>query len=473
MTMYRRLTSNHALDFALYLSGKYKKELIVFEPLRSDYDHSSERLHKFIIEGMCDNCESAEKIGISYWPYIETPDQPAAGLMKRLSSDACAIVTDDYPCFIIPEQISAISGKVDCRMIAVDSNCFIPLSLYGSFASAARILRPRIHKEFSNAFLFQARKKILKKDLISVNQPAKPPFTLFGGTLEEIEHILKKVRFRKNIKPAPGIRGGSKEAKKIFSAFVSKKLKGYSDKRNNPAPPEITPVSGMSPYLHFGHISVEEIVPEVLNFDSKKGWSPDDLNESFRGKNEGFFHKNPSVNSFLDEILTWRDIGYLMFWEKKESGKDLAILPDWLKRNNEKHRKDKRDYLYSQEVLEEGKTHDEVWNSAQKELIHTGRIHNYMRMLWGKKVIEWTRDVEEAFRILEELNNKYAYDGRDPNSYTGILWCFGLFDRPWFPERNIFGSIRYMSSDSTKKKFKIADYLDYVADISGEKKSLF
>lgn len=154
-----------------------------------------------------------------------------------------------------------------------------------------------------------------------------------------------------------------------------------------------------------------------------------------------------------------------MFWKKPSFRKDLSILPDWIQKNLDFHKNDVRPYIYTKEQLENSKTHDVIWNSAQKELVLSGCMQNYLRMLWGKKVIEWSPDYQTAFEILEEFNNKYAYDGRDPNSYNGILWCFGLFDRPWFPERNVFGNIRIMSSDSTKKKFKLQTYLDYVQSL--------
>jgi drug/metabolite transporter (DMT)-like permease len=166
-------------------------------------------------------------------------------------------------------------------------------------------------------------------------------------------------------------------------------------------------------------------------------------------------------------------LAFLLFWPKKEFNKDLRILPEWIQKILIKHATDKRDYLYTRKELEAAKTHDPLWNAAQKELIITGRMHNYMRMLWGKKVIEWSKTYKEAFDTLEEFNNKYAYDGKNPNSYTGILWCFGLFDRPWFPERNVHGNLRYMSSDSTKKKFRMMEYLEYAAKLEGKKESLF
>jgi deoxyribodipyrimidine photo-lyase len=179
------------------------------------------------------------------------------------------------------------------------------------------------------------------------------------------------------------------------------------------------------------------------------------------------------VNSFLDELLTWRDIGFLLFHKNPSFNKDISILPEWIKTNLKKHSKDKRSFIYTKEQFENCSTHDNLWNSAQKELMITGRMHNYMRMLWGKKVIEWTPSYEEAFLILEDFNNKYAYDGRNPNSYSGILWCFGLFDRPWFPERPVFGNLRFMSSDSTMKKFKMTGYLQYISSLEGNKETLF
>jgi deoxyribodipyrimidine photo-lyase len=139
-----------------------------------------------------------------------------------------------------------------------------------------------------------------------------------------------------------------------------------------------------------------------------------------------------------------------------------VVLPEWARETLRTHANDKREFLYSLEEFEAAATHDELWNAAQTELVATGRMHNYLRMLWAKKVLEWTATPAEAYRVLEHLNNKYAIDGRDPNSYTGILWCFGLFDRPWPPERRVFGTIRYMSSENTARKFKLNGYYEYV-----------
>jgi deoxyribodipyrimidine photo-lyase len=253
--------------------------------------------------------------------------------------------------------------------------------------------------------------------------------------------------------------------------FIEKKLLYYGEGRSIPQSPELSPSSGLSAYLHFGYISIDEIVIRVLSSVEKQKWAPDLLNVKDKGKKHGYFHSNTSVCDFLDELLTWRDIGYLMFFLNPGFRKDLSILPDWVKKNNLAHEKDKREYLYTKEELRHAQTHDKLWNLAQKEIVTTGKMHNYMRMLWGKKVMEWTKNFQEAFEILEDFNNLYALDGRNPNSYTGILWCFGLFDRPWFPERNIFGTIRYMSTDSAMRKFDMKGYLRYLESLNEE--SLF
>jgi len=140
-------------------------------------------------------------------------------------------------------------------------------------------------------------------------------------------------------------------------------------------------------------------------------------------------------------------------------------MPAWARTTLDRHAKDRREYVYDLDAFDRAETHDPLWNAAQRQLTREGRLHNYLRMLWGKKVLEWSRTPAEAYATLVHLNNKYALDGRDPNSYTGILWCFGLFDRPWAPERPVLGVLRYMSSENTARKFKLGPYYDYVASL--------
>ena len=187
------------------------------------------------------------------------------------------------------------------------------------------------------------------------------------------------------------------------------------------------------------------------------GWELGEMKPN-GGKRSGFFGGNSSIESFLDELITWREVGFHYAHHRPDYDK-FESLPDWVMETMDEHRDDEREVVYSLEQFENAQTHDELWNAAQRQLREEGIIHNYLRMLWGKKVIEWSPDYRTALETLIHLNNKYALDGRDPNSYSGIFWCFGRFDRAW-QERPVFGKLRYMTSDSTRKKVKLNQYLD-------------
>ena len=176
------------------------------------------------------------------------------------------------------------------------------------------------------------------------------------------------------------------------------------------------------------------------------------------GSREGWWGAAPEVESFLDELITWREVGYNMC-ALTDNFDQYESLPEWARTTLEQHAGDPREYIYTLEEFESAATHDELWNAAQNQLVREGRIHNYLRMLWGKKIFEWSPSAPEALDVLIELNNKYALDGRNPNSYSGIFWCLGRYDRAWGPERPVYGKIRYMSSDNTARKVKVKDYV--------------
>ena len=190
-----------------------------------------------------------------------------------------------------------------------------------------------------------------------------------------------------------------------------------------------------------------------------RGWSPDRISDRVTGSRTGWWGIDPNAESFLDELVTWRELGF-HFTAKQPNYDRFESLPSFARETLDEHRGDPRPHLYGLEALENAGTHDEIWNAAQRELVHTGRMHNYLRMLWGKKVLEWSSSPEGAIEALIHLNNKYALDGRNPNSYSGIFWCLGRFDRAWGPERPIFGKVRYMSSDSTRRKLRLSGYLE-------------
>ncbi|MCA9161052.1 MAG: deoxyribodipyrimidine photolyase, partial [Planctomycetales bacterium] len=256
----------------------------------------------------------------------------------------------------------------------------------------------------------------------------------------------------------PGaLRGGAATAAQLLEQFVEQRLADYDSARNEP---DELGSSELSPHLHFGHIGPHEVFFEVMQ---AANWNPSKLNRP-NGKVNGFWGVGENAEAYLDQLCTWREIGFNMCW--REPNYDaFESLPAWALKTIEEHSRDKRPIVYSLAEFEQARTHDCIWNAAQRQLVREGRIHNYMRMLWGKKILQWSRSATEALEVMIELNNKYALDGRDPNSYSGIFWVLGRYDRAWGPEREIFGKLRYMTSENTAKKHALNKYLQRFAPV--------
>jgi deoxyribodipyrimidine photo-lyase len=456
MQAYRRFERNHALEYAARCAGELGKPLVVYEGLRLDYPWASARLHGFVLEGMAGNVKEAVRLGLHYWPFVETPRTPAQGLLTRLSARAALVVTDDFPCFIVPGQSQALAQRVEVPAFAVDSNGLVPLSLLGAPVATAAHLRPRLHKAFAEAWAHRTPQTLSLPR--AATKPLDAPFELWRPP-SDLDAFLQSLPIDASVRPVASTPGGRASARAQLAGFVTQRLRGYAGHRSEPASPTDGHASGLSPYLHFGHIGIEEVAEAVLGPE----YSADELRVHNGGKREGYFGDDADVNGFLDEALTWRDVGFHWHWTRRKDADSLgAALPPWAFATLQKHASDTRAFVYTPEQWEAAATHDPLWNAAQRELVTTGTLHNYLRMLWGKKVLEWSRTPEEAYSTLVHLNNKYALDGRDPNSWSGILWCFGLFDRPWAPERNALGVLRYMSSANTARKFRLGRYFDYV-----------
>lgn len=488
----RRLHANHALDTAVAWAAHLKAPLVIYEGLKRNYPWANARHHAFVLQGMRDNAAAARRLGLTYWPFVETPDYPGRGLVRRLAADAAMVVTDDYPAYIVPAHLEALASTIEAPLLAVDSNGIVPLQQLGPLPGAAAHLRPRWHRRFAESWQQRA---CSEPDLPAcVCRSVDPPFPLWN-TERDILSSLAELGIDCSVPPVPSTLGGTTAGRARLRRFLTYGLPRYADQRNVPTDPESGASSGLSPYLRWGHLSVQEIVEAVLGPD----WSVKELDSSAIGRREGFFCRDANINAFLDELLIWRDVGYVWHrflreqllqgqpggtiswhdgptlpqfhfarWDFSAPQQDqlALVLPRWAYATLQQHAADPRPHRYPLAQFEAADTHDPLWNAAQEELLHSGRIHNYLRMLWGKKVLEWSFSPQEAYRILEHLNNKYALDGRDPNSYTGILWCFGLFDRPWGPERPIFGTVRYMSSESTARKFSLQGYHDYVTRLA-------
>lgn len=450
----RRLSYNFALDRAIEHARQLRKPLLILEALRCSYQWASDRLHAFVLNGMAHNEETCATQGVRYLPYVETAPGAGSGLLAALAADACVVVTDEYPCFFLPRMVAAAAKKLSVRLEAVDSNGLLPLrAAQQSFPTAyafRRFLQKNLPLHLSE---FPAAAPLATYDLplarlskhISQRWPAAS-----SALLEADATALWQLPIDHQVQPA--IPGGHFHARKCLETFLDLKLGRYLEDRNEP---DCHAASGLSPYLHFGHLSVHEVLAGLAR---REKWKPEKLALRVTGKREGWWNMSPSAESFLDELVTWRELGY-NFCSRRNDYDRFESLPDWAQKTLEKHGRDERESVYTLEQFESAVTHDELWNAAQMQLVREGRIHNYLRMLWGKKILEGSRSPREALQVMIHLNNKYAVDGRDPNSYSGIFWCLGRFDRPWAPERPIFGVVRYMSSQNTARKFSVKNYL--------------
>jgi deoxyribodipyrimidine photo-lyase len=253
--------------------------------------------------------------------------------------------------------------------------------------------------------------------------------------------------------------GGASAADAALRDFLVRKLRRYTMDANQP---DADARSHLSLYLHFGHISVHKVFRSIAR---EEDWSPAGLSDRASGAREGWWKMSAPSEAFLDELVTWRELGYNMSFLRNDHDK-YESLPKWAQATLAKHSGDRRAHIYTLIEFEAAQTHDSLWNAAQRQLVREGRIHNYLRMLWGKKILEWTENPQQALEVMIELNNKYAVDGRDPNSYSGIFWVLGRYDRPWGPERPIFGTVRYLSSKNTRRKLRLERYLETFAQAS-------
>jgi deoxyribodipyrimidine photo-lyase len=467
----RRTAYNFALDRAIELAAELKKPLVILEPLRAGYPWASDRFHRFVIEGMADNAARLAKTPAFYYPYVEPSPGAGAGLLERLAARACLVVTDEYPAFFLPKMVAAAAQEVQVGLEQVDSNGLLPLRASRRVFTTAKSFRIFLHRNIRDHLASLPKADPLRGAALS---------PLPGSVAKAIRAIQRKwpaaspdllalkpqaiaaLPIDHGVGPG-GARGGARAAGAALSSFLDERFDRYPDERDHP---DSAVASGLSPYLHFGHLSAHEVFAKIARREGE-GYAEGRLDAACAGKREGFWGMSPAAEAFLDQIVTWREIGFNMC-DMRPDHDQYASLPAWARATLEKHAGDPRPVLYSLEDLEGARTYDRIWNASQVELVREGRIQNYMRMLWGKKILEWTRSPEEALSVMLHLNNKYALDGRDPNSYSGIFWVLGRYDRAWGPERPIFGTIRYMSSESAARKLHLKEYLRTYAPAATE-----
>ena len=457
----RRTRRNFALEQAADQARDLGKPLLIFEPLRSGYRWASDRLHRFVIEGMEVNQRRCQDHGVAYYPYVEPEPGQGRGLLQALAERACSVITDDFPSFFLPRMVSSAAERLDVRLERVDSNGLLPIRATDRVFLRAVDFRRYMQKTLPSHIGDFPRLNPLSSGLprlhslpedVTRRWPVADLESLLGpgdplGALP-IDHSVAPVDYS----------GGSEVAERNLDLFIRERLSRYVDDRRDVGR---RATSELSPYLHFGHLSAHEVFAAVASWED---WNPSKLFHKATAARHGWWGLSEPAEAFLDELVTWRELGYNMC-ALRDDYQRYESLPEWARATLEQHSSDPRPAIYSLEEFERAATHDELWNAAQRELVRDGRIHNYLRMLWGKKILEWTASPKEALEVMIELNNKYAVDGRNPNSYSGIFWCLGRYDRAWGPERPIFGKVRFMSSDSTRRKL---DAKAYIAEFSAE-----
>ncbi|MGE0347089.1 MAG: deoxyribodipyrimidine photo-lyase [Gemmatimonadales bacterium] len=431
MQVTHRAHDNFALNHAIEQANALGVPVLVYHGLRHDYPWASDRLHTFILQGVRDLVAAFAARGIQYAFYLDDRDPGETGErpspLVALAERAALVVTDWFPTFIMPRQLKALRERVGVPVVAVDSALVIPAKRLTKSYSAARWIRPDLMGPLGDWLL------PIETVEPEVRRPIDLPFAVTEPG-EDIAALVAACDIDHNVPPARGWTGGTRAAQARLDWWLEHGLPRYLERND----PNVDVTSRMSPWLHFGHVSVHEVLLAAREAGPAEPWK-----------------------KFLDETLTWRELAF-NFCRFQPKHRTVEAIPDWARTELADHEDDPREAIYSDEQLERGETDDELWNACQQAYLRDGWMHNYLRMLWGKSVIGWTENAARALRILEHLNNKYALDGRDPNSYGGILWCFGRFDRPFF-RRPIYGTVRYMSTNAARKKFDVPAYIRSMA----------
>jgi len=449
MQMYQRGAENAALDTAIRHANALGLPLLVYQGLNPDYPEANDRTHTFILESARDVARDLAERGISYRFHLRrSAGADASPVAAELARRAARVVVDDFPAFILPRMTQALvyrTSESGVPVEAVDANGLLPMSAISDRQYAAYTIRPRLHRRIPEYLVPDPPPELECR--------AAPTLPLDEALFEDLSatgdddlgELVAQCDVDHSVFPSLAYRGGRRAARDRLARFIDEKLDDYADGRSDPGRDA---TSGLSPYLHFGCLSTTEIVRDVLSADAD----------------------DESVDDFLEELVVRRELAFNFCRSTPVAEHEtLASLPDWAKRTLAEHADDERETLYTAGQLERGETHDELWNTAQRELVATGAFHGYLRMLWGKNVIRWTPSYEEAQAFMVRMHHRYALDGRNPNTYANILWCFGLHDRA-FKEGPVLGKLRPLKSSSTRRKFDVEPYIARVTEAVKERK---
>ncbi len=432
MQQSQRIKDNKALVVSALLAQNLNLPLVIGFVFIPEFPEGNHRHFSFMYDGIEQIKKQLEDTAIDLKIKIGDP----VDKVKTMAAKSACVITDSG--YLKPAQNwrKNLGKKLQVPLLEVSSNLIVPIEIAS-------------HKEEYAAYTLRKKLKPEIEDHLKIWQlpddlPAAPNFSELPELFADKKKFLNDLNLTNNTPKIRDFPGGYQAAKNILNDFIANKLPQYEDKRSDP---DYECESDLSPYLHFGHISPREVAIKTRKAAKER---------------------NLPLANFWDELIIRRELSFNFVYYNRQYDKFPEFLPDWARETLNIHREDKREYVYGRHQFESASTHDKYWNAAQLELIHRGKIHNYMRMYWGKKILEWSNSPKKAFDICLYLNNKYALDGRDPNSYGGVAWCFGKHDRAW-QERKIYGKVRYMNRNGLERKFKLNDYIDKVKNLAGIK----
>jgi deoxyribodipyrimidine photo-lyase len=427
----QRAECNHALEYAVGAANERNLPVVVAFGLTENYPEANVRHYAFMLEGLEEVRRGLHRRGIRFVLLRRSPELAAT----EMAREAALVVADRGYLRIQKQWRNHVAKNVPCAVVQVESDAVVPVETASPKEEyTAGTLRPKLRRILQD-YLVPLAERPLRKDSLSLS--------LDVDAEEDFQSLPGRMDIDRTVAPAKTARGGAARAKALLDRFIERKIGSYDTHHGDPG---LDDSSHLSPYLHFGQIAPLAVALRVSGDRSVPA---------------------AAREAYLEQLIVRRELS-LNFVYYNERYDEFESLPDWAKKTLAGHAGDRREVLYSPGQWERAGTHDPYWNAAQREMVLSGRMHNYMRMYWGKKILEWSRTPAEAFRTALWLNNRYELDGRDPNGFAGVAWCFGKHDRAW-PERKIFGKIRYMNDAGLRRKFDMDAYLKKVAAL--ERKS--
>lgn len=417
MSRDQRADDNWALLYAQQEALDRQRPLLVVFCLDSAYPAASPSHFRFLQDGLIEVEQRLAALSIGFTLLAAPPPTSLPPFLAEI--DACLLVCDFDPLRRKRQWKQAILAAVTKPVWEVDAHNIVPVwTVSEKREYGAYTLRPKINRLLD---------QYLTDFIPLVRQPESCGTPVAPTTGDTIEKIMGKL-------PPPPLEAGAQAAERAMQAAIAERLPNYANSAANPCE---NGQSGLSPYLHFGQLSAQRLALEVQSSSI-----PED-----------------SKQAFLEELIVRRELADNYCWYEADYDR-FAAFPDWAKSTLNAHRGDQRTHLYDHLQFEEAATHEALWNACQKDLVTSGKLHGFLRMYWAKKILEWSAGPEEALAIAIDLNDRYSLDGRDPNGYAGIAWAIGgVHDRAW-PERPIFGKIRYMNENGCRRKFDVIAYID-------------